>query len=174
MSRDWKRLAAAVKAARDERNLTQVELADATGLSESTIQNLESGREYTRLPTSLARIEEYFRWAPGSAQEVLAGGEPTLLPEPVEDEVSPPSAAPSGPNLAEGMPLRVAQELTQGKVVDTEVVDLTPPGSNSRMIAVWLRDADQPVDTDVYREELREWSRVQRALRGIPSEPEES
>ncbi len=175
MSRDWKRLAAAIKAAREERGLTQVELAVATVLSESTIQNLESGREYSRLPPSLARIEEHFRWAPGSTQKILEGGEPTPLPSPVEDEPSPPSSTqPGGPNLAEGMPLRVAQELTQGQVVDTDVLDLTRPGSNSRMIVLWMRDTDQPVDTDVYREELKEWSRVQRALRGIPSEPDGS
>lgn len=90
MSRDWKRLAEAIRAARRELGMTQVELADAADVSGGTIQNLEAGREFYRIPTKLPAVERALEWAPGSAKAVLDGGDPTPL---VPRERSPEGGA---------------------------------------------------------------------------------
>lgn len=160
MARDWARLAAAIKAARARRGMRQVDLAEAAGVSEATVQNLESsevGEERSRVPTSLAAVERALGWTPGSGEIVLAGGEPV----PIE-------GAPTKGALAEGMPLRVQKELTSGKVVDTYVADLSRPGARGRFVVVWKADeADGAGELD--EEDVAEWTRIQRAMRGLPT-----
>ncbi|ONK09506.1 helix-turn-helix transcriptional regulator [Streptomyces sp. MP131-18] len=157
MDRDWARLAEAIRQARATRGWRQIDLADAAGVTESTIQNLEAGtRTYTRLPQSLKAIERALGWAPGSAVSIVDGGDPTPL--------SSPEQAP-GSVLPVDIPLRVRQELQQGHVVDTEVVDLSRPGSKSTVLVLWKKGDSASAVT---AEEVAEWTRIQRAVRGIP------
>ncbi|GAA2485154.1 hypothetical protein GCM10010406_21760 [Streptomyces thermolineatus] len=169
MSQDWARLGSAVRARRDELHMTQVDLAKKAGVSEGTVQNIESGRAYSRRPPSLPRIESSLGWAPGSVSSILSGGSPTPSEQPAAEAPKKPSAS-----YAEGMPLRVMQELSDGQVLDTEVLDLTVPGSDTRMIVVLKRDKAKDVDPDQLRAELEEWSRLQRKLRGLASGPDKS
>lgn len=149
--------------------MTQIGLAAGAGVSESTVQLLEAGEGRTRLPRSLPSVERALGWAPGSAVVVLEGGDPEMLPEePPEPEVSP--QAPSA-GLAEGMPARVGHELSSGRVVDTEVAEVSRPGSRSRFILVWKTNEGGGA---INPEDLEEWTRLQRALRGLPSEPPRS
>jgi len=143
--------------------MTQQQLADQAGVSEGTIQNLEDPkRTYSRRPPTLAAVERVF-WKPGSVDAVLAGGEPT----PLSDEA--PTLVPDTPPVepatrgGERLPLRVQHEL-DGVVVDTDVIDLGRSGM--KMIVVVTRDQNLP-DDDRLREDYREWTRVQRELRGI-------
>lgn len=168
MSLDWERLAKAIKRAREEHRMTQKALAAAAGVSESTIQNLESGRSYSRRPDSLPYVEGALHWAPGSIGTVLAGGDPTPTPE----EPAPESEELAGGQgrWAEGLTLRVIQEMTEGQVLDSQVLDLTRPGSTSRMVVV-LKRGETSATPDEIREDLEEWSRVQRALLGLVATP---
>lgn len=80
MAKDWKRLGQAVKRAREQRGMTQTELAEATGQDDSTIQNLETaryGRGFSRMPSSAKLVAAHFGWADHSLKDILAGGEPT-------------------------------------------------------------------------------------------------
>lgn len=99
MGKDWTRLGQAVKRAREDRGMTQVELAAATGLTDSTIQNIESarhGRGFSRMPGSARIISSYFGWTEHSVRDVLAGGEPTADNPPPPTRQEPPPAPPQG------------------------------------------------------------------------------
>ena len=167
MSKDWARLARAIQQARDSRRMpgglrmTQTQLAEAAGVSEGTIQNLENPeRTYSRRPPSLAAVERVF-WKPGSADAVLAGGVPVPLPE--AESAGTPAADQAPARVRERLPLRIQHEL-DGIVVDTDVIDLGRSGM--KMVVVITRDQDLPGD-DELREDYQEWTRVQRELRGI-------
>lgn len=78
MDADRGRLARAIQRRRDSLGFTQVQLADLAGVTDTTIRNLEGGREFKRLPASLPAVEQALGWVPGSARAILGGGEPTL------------------------------------------------------------------------------------------------
>jgi transcriptional regulator with XRE-family HTH domain len=79
MTNDWDRLARAIRERRQVLGLTQQQLADAAGVTRTTIKNLEGARQPTkRPPASLPSVEQALGWSLGSARAVLAGGEPTL------------------------------------------------------------------------------------------------
>jgi DNA-binding XRE family transcriptional regulator len=156
MTRDWKRLGLAIKARREELGMsTQQALADAAGVTRQSVQSLESGRPRSRMPASVPAIEKALDWEPGTAARTLSG------------ESAPPQNGATG-RLAEGMPVRVAQELSAGQVVDTEVLELSLPGSSFKLVAILKQDspaADE--DPAKLARILKEWSRAQRALREI-------
>lgn len=151
---DWARLADAIEAARDELGMTQVGLAEAAGVSESTIQNLESGKSRPKFPVSLPKVERALKWAPGSGATVLAGGDPTPAPQ----EKAAPSDGPS-------LPLRIQQELADGALLDTAVLDLTPLGSDAKMIVVVKGDPD--ASPEQIRRDLLAWAKAQHALQNL-------
>ncbi|MCX5202405.1 helix-turn-helix domain-containing protein [Streptomyces sp. NBC_00237] len=154
MSRDWVRLAKAIEAAREANGYTQVTLAEAAGVSESTIQNLESGVERKRIPPSLAKVERALRWRGGSGESVLNGGEPT----PAIDGQSIPPTELSG----SGLPLRIIHELTSGPLLDTTVIQL---GTDSRMVIVVKGQPD--ASPDQLRADVIAWAKAQELLEGI-------
>ncbi|WP_405769156.1 helix-turn-helix domain-containing protein [Actinacidiphila glaucinigra] len=173
MDQDWARLARAIRRAREGRlmgngaHMTQQDLATAAGVSESTVQNLEDeNRTYTRRPVTLPRIEAALGWGPGSADLVLAGGDP-VAPQPTG--TSDPDL-PKVTGTSRRLPLRVQHELEDGEIIDTEVIDLSRGGM--KMVVVVTRDPG--VSDDELRADFAEWSRVQRRLRGITSGDESS
>jgi len=103
MSADWERLADAIKRRREALGFTQVKLAELVGVTDTTIRNLEGGRQFTRPPSSLPSVERALGWAPGSARAVMAGGEPTVEADAAPVDVNsryeieePPADAPEG------------------------------------------------------------------------------
>lgn len=160
MDRDWKRLGSAIKAQREHLGMTtQQELAEAAGVTRQTVQSLEAGKARTRMPATIGAVEKALKWEPGTASRILSG----QTGRPADSDAA---------RFAEGMPMRIAQELSSGQVVDTEVLDLSLPGSNSRLVVVFKQDAAAAdMDPDELRAALQEWSRVQRAMRQIASTP---
>lgn len=149
MTQHWAGRLAAIKVERESRGMTQAELADAAGVAESTIQNLEGARTYTTEPRTLRVVEAALRReAPDGHQPPSPDGTPTPTPR------------------GSGMPLRVQRELTDGEIVDTDVIDLSVGGM--KLIVVVTREAGEAAtDENQMRRGLREWSRIQRRLRGI-------
>lgn len=177
---DWPALAAEIKAAREKKGMErQLDLAIAAGVSESTIGKLEAGGgKYTEVPYTLEAVCRALGWTGSSGVDILHGGKPTLAPEdesptspsPHSDREAPAEDPSSGPGyLARDMPLRMRQELRQGRVVDSEIVDIDRPGSDSKFLLVWKTRADKE---EVTAEELEEWTRIQRTLRGLPTQEE--
>lgn len=127
MSEDWARLGAAVREAREAKGLTQAALATEVGVGETTIANVERAR--TRRKTATLRaIVRVLGWTTDSIEAVLAGD----APRPVEPDFVVPTA--DGPLAVDvktytgpdGMPLRIAQALTEGATLDTTIVPLGP------------------------------------------------
>lgn len=162
MTRDWERLARAIEAARDAKGLTQVGLAEAAGISESTVQNLESGVERRRTPSTLPKVEAALGWAPGSGLGVLAGGDPI------------PKAGPQGESRdlnRSDLPLRIVDELHNGgQLVDTAVIRL-PTKGDVRMTVV-VRGAPDASPEEI-RAALEAWRRAERKLQNLPGGDED-
>ncbi|MFD5672360.1 helix-turn-helix domain-containing protein [Streptomyces sp. NPDC127040] len=151
MSRDWDRLARAVEEARNAKGLTQVGLAEAAGISESTVQNLESGDEKKRIPSTLPKVEQALGWAPGSGLAVLAGGEPTAIDSPVAAD-----------DMTGKLPLRIVQALGDGLLLDTKILDLEDD-SGARMIVV-VKGKQNATPEEIQRA-LLAWERTEAQLR---------
>ena len=162
MSRDWQRLADSIEAARAARGMTQVQLAEAAGVSESTIQNLESGKDRSRLPHSLPKIERVLGWKEGSGKAVLDGG----TPEQVIDHNAAENVTAKEAGSGE-LPLRIVHALSAeaGPLLDATVLDLTPLGSDARMIVVVKGKPD--ASPEQIRKDLLAWERAQRRLQNL-------
>lgn len=75
-------LARAVRSRRLELGITTVkELAKIGRFTPKTASVIENGHKSTFRPATLSALDSALRWAPGSAQAVLDGGEPSPLPE---------------------------------------------------------------------------------------------
>lgn len=77
--RDVERLGRAVYTRRRQLGLSQQELAEAAGVSQTTIRNIEAGRVGARRGPSVPLVERALGWKAGSGEDVLAGGEPTVV-----------------------------------------------------------------------------------------------
>lgn len=154
--RDWTRLGRAIRSTREERGLTQNALATTAGVARQTLRSLEAGEDRSRIPPSLSKVESALGWPSGHAMRILEGKE------------EPPATPAQAATAYDGMPLRVIKELTDGQLLDSEVVDLTKPGSKSRLVVFYMSDAPAAdMDPNQLRAEIEEWTRVQRAMRRI-------
>lgn len=79
-ARDFKRLGEAVYNRRAELGESQDEFVARANMSVKTLQRIESGRE-VRAGT-LGELNRAAKWEPGSAQAILAGGQPTPEKDP--------------------------------------------------------------------------------------------
>jgi hypothetical protein len=78
---DWKRLAAAVKARREEIGLPQYKVSQVGGPATETVRKIEraDGTLYTR--DVITKLENALRWAHGSWDAILRGGHATPVGE---------------------------------------------------------------------------------------------
>ncbi|WP_433451495.1 helix-turn-helix domain-containing protein [Streptomyces sp. CA-142005] len=170
--RDWKRLAEAIRDARKARGWRQEDLAEAAGTGYSTVQRAESSDGYKTMPLTIDKIERALGWAPGSARTVLEGGTPTLvtdsaIPGPAAE--TPASDSGDAAGFVSRLPARIQHELADGELVDTDVIELKRKGM--RLIVFATRDPEQaPENRAEKAEDIREWTRVQRRLRGLASD----
>jgi len=82
VSSDWQRLGSVVTAERVRRGYrSRSAFGLASGLSLSTLDNIEHGRKQSYDPVTLAALEHALGWEPGSVARVLSG----LEPEQIED-----------------------------------------------------------------------------------------
>lgn len=162
MSQDWKRLAEAIRAARKARGWTQSDLAEAAGIGFSSLQRLESGKPFTRMPPSVAPVERALGWTVGSAELVLVGGDPRSLQDAAQgaDERSAVQVA------RMRLPVMVEYELAHGELVDSPVIEVRP---GLKVVMLVIRDPEGSA-VDEVASDIQAWTRVQRKLRGILAE----
>lgn len=75
----WQRLAALLSDRRtrlDPQYKSRLKFAADTGLNERLIADLENARRSSYRSTTLGAVETAYRWAPGSIDRVLEGGDP--------------------------------------------------------------------------------------------------
>jgi len=158
MERDWKRLADAIKRGREAAGMTQKDLAEKAGIAEGSVQNLESGRERSRIPQSLAKVEQAIGWAPGSGVAVLRG----TIGQPPRSSEEPAKAKPRNQS---DLPLRVVDELEDGPLLDSTVLNLGDD-SGARMIVVVRGKPD--ASPEEIQEALLAWRRMERRIQQPP------
>jgi DNA-binding XRE family transcriptional regulator len=158
MERDWARLGRALAEARSYVGLTQVQVAKAIHVSRTPIQAIERGDEFEKITGTMRSYARLVGWVDGSIESVLAGGEP--LPQAEAEQYRAPDLS-----TAEDLPARIAEEISEGRLLDTAVVDLAPYGSSARMIVV-VRGAPDATPEEI-RRDLLAWRRAQRHLQGL-------
>lgn len=170
MDRNWARLGMLLAEARTAMGITQLDMAKRIGVSRGPMQAIERGDAKRTTPTIRAYAREV-GWTPGSVDAVLGGGNPVqeLNAEPVPGDV------PNNPNVeksqtyATGMPTRITLELSEGEILDAEVLDLSAPGSSGKLVLVAKVGASDASDEEKRRQLLR-WARIQRRVRDIVNE----
>lgn len=158
MEQDWKRLADAIRKAREAAGMTQTDLAQRADIATGSVQNLESGRPRTRMPQSLAKIEEVLGWEPGSGIAIVRGA--ASRPRKVGEE---PAQTPE-PGRSD-LPLRVIDELEDGPLLDSTVLHLGDD-SGARMIVVVRGKPD--ASPEEIHEALQAWRRMERRMQQPP------
>ncbi|MFD9781918.1 helix-turn-helix domain-containing protein [[Kitasatospora] papulosa] len=163
----WVRLGDAFKAARatHEPKLTQDDVQRALDVSRATVQNIERGKPFSRPTPSHRAYARFVGWTDDSVDQVLAGGEPTLA---TDADPAPEQGAP----VPEGLPLRIAEELTAGQLLDTMVIRL--PGGGQAVVVARGKEGGSPEEIQAA---LEAWRRAQPQLQEIEvrvDEPPES
>lgn len=87
MAHRWDRLAALVTEQRARLGYSIAQLSAMSGLSTSTLDNIEHDRKTSYDPATLAALERALRWRPGSVDRVLKGLEPQLVQDPELDAI---------------------------------------------------------------------------------------
>ncbi|MFI6700275.1 helix-turn-helix domain-containing protein [Streptomyces sp. NPDC050509] len=158
MTRDWSRLGAYLKAAREGKKITQVQLAELAGLSEGTVQAVEGGKRFARVTPSIRTMARAVGWTEGSPDAVLDGGEPTLAP--------PHQGAERGQSSGAGvqLPPGIQAELDEGQFLDGGVFDLTE-GPDVQLIVI-VKGPGGASSSDV-RRYMEKWRKERRRLQRL-------
>ena len=85
--RRWDGLAAAMKARRGQLGYSIAQLSAVSGLSTSTLDNIEHNRKSSYDTTTISALERALRWQPGSVQRVLNGMDPQTTSDPDLDAI---------------------------------------------------------------------------------------
>lgn len=85
--RRWDQLAARVTAQRATLGYSIAQLAAISGLSTSTLDNIEHSRKSSYDPPTLAALERALRWRDGSIARILNGLEPQAQQDPDLDAI---------------------------------------------------------------------------------------
>ena len=165
MSQDFKRLGAKVREAREARGWRQSDLADAAHVGLSSVQNMEAGRAFSRVPASLRKIEATIGWEEGSALAVLAGGEPALRktqPEPTTEQPEPTSDTSTSE-----LPAAVRVALKFGQLLDYDVYTEDIDGEPVKMISLAYTTSEA---IDALERQLERFGQVKGYVRRKPDE----
>lgn len=161
MDRDWARLGAALRAAREDLGLGQRDVADRIGVTRNALRNIEIGMISRVTPT----VREYTRivgWTEGSIEAVLSGSEPT------REAVPPDEPATVTVDSPEELPVRIQAALASGgPVLDTAVINL--PGedgedSEAQMVIV-VKGRTGDATPEQIRRALLQWEKAEAQIR---------
>lgn len=150
---DLTRLGAALKAARRARKLTQEQVAEQLGISRAGVQKTETGSKLKKVTPTMRAYAKLLGWAPGSIEDVLAGGGPTMATEDAE-------VAQSGAGESSRLPLRIVDEIEGDRpLVDHRII---PLGDGTNMVVI-VTGKENPTPEERKRN-LERWERAQEHL----------
>lgn len=73
----WTRLAELVRRQREQRHLSQRDVAIAAGTTDRLISSIERAERTTYKPQNLRAVSEALGWTASSIDQILSGGDPT-------------------------------------------------------------------------------------------------
>jgi transcriptional regulator with XRE-family HTH domain len=133
MGDDWRRLGERIVRRRKALGMSQVKLAQTSGLGRSTIQSIEAGTASPERKT-LRLIEETLRWREGSTTAVLAGGEPTEI-DPDEDTEQVWQREPAAPGDLSHLIRNIVFEAAVGLAPDASAAQIRAVEERARRLA---------------------------------------
>jgi len=168
MERQWDRLSRAIASARRGKGMTQDEMAAALEVGRATIQKMESGHVYSKVQPVHRSAARVLGWSEKSVEQILSGGEPTLVE--AGEALPAPGRGSELDEVLNDLSEHVRMALLGGKVVDGDVIDLASDDPDSVAVLILKRGNRPNVTPEQMRDDLRKWSKLQRAAREIFSE----
>lgn len=163
MQRDWARLGAALRAARETRGLGQAEVGEQIGVGRGAMRNIERG-EIAKVSTTIRAYARAVGWEDGSIEAVLDGGDPIVAPaDSGRDAEAVQSITVAAP---EELPLRIRAALASGPLIDAAVIPL--PGDDdddpdANMVVI-LKGGKRATPEQL-RRALERWEEMETRLR---------
>jgi DNA-binding XRE family transcriptional regulator len=153
MEQNWVRLGKELAAGRVRMHLTQLQIADLIGASESTVQDIEAGKPYKKPTRSQRAYAQAIGWTHASVDNVLADGEHEMAPAAPAPHAKPASrAADTGIGIITlpqpGLPLVVQQELARGTTVRVQLEWTNEGGRDRRRFVIEQEVPDGPDAND--------------------------
>jgi DNA-binding XRE family transcriptional regulator len=169
MERDWVALGASLAAERRRMHVTQADMAARIGITRGPLQAIERG-DSTRVTSSIRSYAREVGWTEASVEDILNGGQPTVA----NSALDSPEPVPGNTNVGDvpytqALPPRIAVELQDGTILDTDVIDLSAPGSSGRLVLVAMSGTSDATP-EQQRAEVLAWARLQRKIRKIVDE----
>ncbi|QQC89871.1 helix-turn-helix domain-containing protein [Streptomyces alfalfae] len=162
-------LGSELQASREGRRpkLLQPEVAEALGVSRTTIQNVEAGK-FKRISATVRRYAQYLGWPDGAVEHVAAGGR--LCDFHASAHIAASAEDPAPPQSL-GLSPAVEYELRAGDVLDSQVINLGPDEEDGQIIVV-LQGKKGASQEEVARVAAR-YRRARRHLQGIAADADE-
>lgn len=118
MDRDWARLGASLRAAREHLGLEQQQVAEQIGVKRGALRNIEVG-DISRVTPTVRAYSRTVGWTDDSVDNVLLGGDPTP-----EMPATPTETTTAADITPDELPLRIKAALAAGPLLDAVVIDL--------------------------------------------------
>lgn len=162
MDRDWARLGAALRAARQSLGLEQQQVAERIGVKRGALRNIEVG-EISRVTPTVREYARIVGWTEASIDAVLTGGEPT------QESESPDESATVIAGTPEELPLRIKAALaSDGPVLDTAVISLFgangADGDDDVQMVVVVKGRNNATPEQI-RKALLQWEKTEAQIR---------
>lgn len=161
MDRDWARLGSALRAAREDLGLGQLQVAERIGVKRGALRNVERG-EISRVTPTVREYARIVGWTEASIDAVLSGEEPT------REAVPPDEPTTVTVDTPEELPLRIQAALAGGgPVLDTAVINL--PGedgeeSEAQMVIV-VKGRTGDATPEQIQKALLQWEKAEAQIR---------
>ena len=162
MDRDWARLGAALKAAREDLGLEQQQVAEQIGVKRGALRNIEIGA-FSRVTPTVRTYARIVGWTDASIEEVLGGGAPTLsAPNEAEEVVTTTDGT-----TPDELPLRIKAALAAGPLLDAVVIDLPAEEGEDpeAQMVVIVKGRRGDATPEQIRKALLQWERTEAQIR---------
>lgn len=163
MDRDWARLGAALKAAREDLGLEQQQVAEQIGVKRGALRNIEIGA-FSRVTPTVRAYARTVGWTDTSVDDVLAGGSPTPDAPAPPTEVEATTVADVAPDE---LPLRIKAALAAGPLLDAVVIDLPAEEGEDpeAQMVVIVKGRRGDATPEQIRKALLQWEKAEAQIR---------